>query len=397
MSGVLLRDISETGDVGEIPIHKFPFRVGRGSGKEARLLTDTSLPTNNLYLPDTSRPLNLSREHFEINTLGGEYYVVDRGSVSGTIVNGTRVGGNRQRGKALLDQPVNEIIVGSPRSPFRFEVILSEDQEKHRMVISEDEEQELAILCEVFGEEYDIWTARDGAEAIKHIVKEYPDIVLLDWVVPKIHGVEVCRRMKSSSVYSEIPVVMVTGRADVADRVRGLEVGADDYVIKPYNVLELRTRVKGIVSRSLRARGVHGGTGMVSEEVFRNEVDRRLAAKKGRSEVEVLFLELEGLGEHQKRHGREETDRLVRGIYRDIHRAMMYREGKRAMVGQIANSEAGILTTVGDTEKVRDVLVGEVGAKYGGITLSASVVSNGTGGYENYYEIRHAARRTARR
>ncbi len=96
-------------------------------------------------------------------------------------------------------------------------------------------------------EYYDVVTAVDGAEALLKIVEHKPDLVLLDVMMPGMNGFEVCQRIKANIEVSHIPVVMVTALSDVADRVRGLEVGADDFVSKPINDTALFARVKSLV------------------------------------------------------------------------------------------------------------------------------------------------------
>lgn len=96
-------------------------------------------------------------------------------------------------------------------------------------------------------EYYDVITASDGAEALLKIVAHKPDLVLLDVMMPGMNGFEVCQRIKANVEVSHIPVVMVTALSDVADRVRGLEVGADDFVSKPINDTALFARVKSLI------------------------------------------------------------------------------------------------------------------------------------------------------
>jgi two-component system, cell cycle response regulator len=96
-------------------------------------------------------------------------------------------------------------------------------------------------------EYYDVITANDGAEALQKIVAHKPDLVLLDVMMPGMNGFEVCEKIKQNVEVSHIPVVMVTALSDISDRVRGLEVGADDFVSKPINDTALFARVKSLI------------------------------------------------------------------------------------------------------------------------------------------------------
>lgn len=95
-------------------------------------------------------------------------------------------------------------------------------------------------------EGYQVITAVDGHSAIKQFHKQVPDIVLLDWMLPEVDGMEVCWRIRA---FSNVPIVMLTAKDQDMDKVRGLEAGADDYVIKPFNTRELLARIKAVLRR----------------------------------------------------------------------------------------------------------------------------------------------------
>ena len=97
---------------------------------------------------------------------------------------------------------------------------------------------------------YDVIEASDGAEAVRLITNELPDLVLLDIMLPAMDGFEVCRQLKADSAASRIPVIMLTARDEEIDKVLGLELGADDYIAKPFSVRELMARIKAVLRRS---------------------------------------------------------------------------------------------------------------------------------------------------
>ena len=93
-------------------------------------------------------------------------------------------------------------------------------------------------------------TAENGEEALLLVGEVQPDIIVLDWMLPSVSGIEVCRRLKSRTETRAIPVIMLSARSEEVDRVRGLETGADDYVIKPYSIVELVARVRTQLRRT---------------------------------------------------------------------------------------------------------------------------------------------------
>ena len=99
------------------------------------------------------------------------------------------------------------------------------------------------------GEGYAVRTTGDGDEALLLATEDVPDLVLLDWMIGGTSGIEVCRRLRRNKATAHVPIIMLTARSDEEDRVRGLEIGADDYVTKPFSPRELIARVGAVLRR----------------------------------------------------------------------------------------------------------------------------------------------------
>lgn len=120
-----------------------------------------------------------------------------------------------------------------------------------RILIVEDEEALCALLeYNVAKEGFDVQIATDGEEALIKIEEENPDLVLLDWMLPKISGIEVCRQIRASAETRNLPVIMLTARGEEDDRIRGLDTGADDYLTKPFSMTELMARLRAVLRRT---------------------------------------------------------------------------------------------------------------------------------------------------
>ena len=118
------------------------------------------------------------------------------------------------------------------------------------VLLVEDEPAQRAVLSyNLEAEGFEVRTADNGEDALSLIAEEAPDLILLDWMMPHVSGIEVCRRLKARPETRGIPVIMLSARAEEVDRVRGLETGADDYVVKPYSVLELMARARAQLRR----------------------------------------------------------------------------------------------------------------------------------------------------
>lgn len=120
-----------------------------------------------------------------------------------------------------------------------------------RVLVVEDEPAQREVLAyNLEAEGFDVFKAESGDEAMILFEESQPDVVVLDWMLPGISGIEVCRRLKSRAESRPVPIIMLSARSEEVDRVRGLETGADDYVVKPYSVVELMARVRTQLRRT---------------------------------------------------------------------------------------------------------------------------------------------------
>ncbi|WP_202905689.1 phosphate regulon transcriptional regulator PhoB [Cypionkella psychrotolerans] len=118
------------------------------------------------------------------------------------------------------------------------------------VLLVEDEPAQRAVLSyNLEAEGFEVRTADNGEDALSLISEEAPDLILLDWMMPHVSGIEVCRRLKARPETRGIPIIMLSARSEEVDKVRGLETGADDYVIKPYSVVELMARLRAQLRR----------------------------------------------------------------------------------------------------------------------------------------------------
>ena len=120
-----------------------------------------------------------------------------------------------------------------------------------RVLIVEDEEALIEPLKYNFTKEgYIVDTAQDGEIALDKIFNKPPELILLDWMLPKISGMDLCKRIRNNKETKNIPIIMLTARGEENDRIQGLEMGADDYVTKPFSINELLARAKAVIKRA---------------------------------------------------------------------------------------------------------------------------------------------------
>jgi len=118
------------------------------------------------------------------------------------------------------------------------------------ILVVEDEES-LATLLQynLEKENYLVRLSADGEEALLTIEEKQPDLIILDWMLPKVSGIEVCRRLRQRASTRNLPIIMLTARGEESDRIRGLDTGADDYVVKPFSMIELSARLRAVLRR----------------------------------------------------------------------------------------------------------------------------------------------------
>ena len=174
-------------------------------------------------------------------------------------------------------------------SKLQSQVLLVEDEPAQREILTYNLEAEgFAVRCAVNGE-----------EAMLLIDEALPDLVILDWMMPLMSGIEVCRQLKTRSDTRDIPVIMLSARSEETDTVRGLDIGADDYVIKPYSVGELMARVR---TQLRRTRSVVVGVGLSFADIVLDPESHRVL--RDTQEVKLGPTEFRLLARLMERPGR---------------------------------------------------------------------------------------------
>ncbi len=174
---------------------------------------------------------------------------------------------------------------------------------KVRILIVEDDPALAELLTWNFESEgFDVAATPDGEEALLLANEKTPDIVVLDWMIESLSGIEVCRRLRRQSTTKDVPIIMLTARSEEDERIRGLETGADDYVTKPFSPGELKARVNAILRRTRPG---------ATEEVLRSgDIELDLTAFRVTRNGDVLALgptEFRLLRVLMERQGRAQT------------------------------------------------------------------------------------------
>ena len=199
-----------------------------------------------------------------------------------------------------LDRPRGEVVPSRPAFDYSCREVSR--QVPARILIVEDEPDLLRSLEYSLGQAgFEVLSAAQGAQAVRLALARDPDIVLLDLMLPDIDGVEVCRQLRAHPRTRATPIIMVTAKGDEVDRIVGFELGADDYVTKPFSVRELVLRVRAVLRKSEQhvTDAIEIGTLTVDPEAHRVYVDR--------SEVTLTALEFRLLATLAAALGRVKT------------------------------------------------------------------------------------------
>ncbi len=210
-----------------------------------------------------------------------------------------------------------------------------------RILIVDDDPDVLDILRISLEEHYELVQAQNGEEALKTIYRRPPDLVIIDWVMPKMTGCEVCQKLKKDLLLRHLPVIILTGKGEVKDKVEGLDAGADDYMVKPFEPSELLARVKMVLRRveiDLDANPLTRLPGNVS--IF-NEIEKRINESRL---FAVCYVDLDKFKVFNDKYGFERGDELIRETARVLLGAVEEKGEAHDFIGHIGGDDFVVIT-----------------------------------------------------
>ena len=214
---------------------------------------------------------------------------------------------------------------------------------KERILIVDDEphiRRILTFLLEQRG--YTTLTASDGREALEVARAEIPDLVLLDLMMPHMDGFEVCRHLRAEFATAQIPVIMVTAKGEVNDKVRGLQGGANDYLTKPYDNKELLARVQNVLDWSRTQRQANPLTGLPGNQAIEARLQEVIEA---RSAFAFMYVDLDNFKAFNDCYGYQRGDTVIR-FTADILRTSSITAGTpRDFIGHIGGDDFCVITS----------------------------------------------------
>jgi diguanylate cyclase (GGDEF)-like protein len=182
---------------------------------------------------------------------------------------------------------------------------------------------------------YDVSVAGDGEEALERAGEIRPDLVLLDVMMPRLDGFEVAQRLRKNPQTANTSIIMLTAKALSSDKVTGLQSGADDYIIKPFDPIELLARVKGTLRRAKEMRNLSPLTGLPGNIRIQEEIERQVREHRP---FAVLYVDLDNFKTYNDKYGFVRGDRLIQGTARMIQDAVMANDND-GFVGHVGGDD----------------------------------------------------------
>ena len=183
---------------------------------------------------------------------------------------------------------------------------------------------------------YDVAVAADGEEALEKAGELRPDLVLLDVMMPRIDGFEVAQRLRKNPQTANTSIIMLTAKALSADKVTGLQSGADDYIIKPFDPIELLARVKGTLRRAKEMRNLSPLTGLPGNIRIQEEIERQVREARP---FAVLYCDLDNFKTYNDQKGFVRGDRLIQATARIIQDAVVEFDTSEGFVGHVGGDD----------------------------------------------------------
>lgn len=176
-------------------------------------------------------------------------------------------------------------------------------QNRKKILIAEDESHIRRLIAVILGnEDYELMEAADGLEALEKVSDTMPDLVILDIMMPKMDGMKVCQQIKSNALTRKIPVIMLTAKREMSDKITGIKSGADDYLTKPFEPGELRTRVKTFLESKASERN----------PVTKLPALRATLEKIKKTDLDIFLISFKNLESYRKEYGFSKSDELLR-------------------------------------------------------------------------------------
>lgn len=231
------------------------------------------------------------------------------------------------------------------------------NKQGYKILVVDDEDHIRRILkfqLEKHG--YRVVLAENGEVALEIVRRESPDLILLDLMMPRIDGFETCRRIRQNFQTSQIPVIILTAKSELPDKIKGLQDGANDYLIKPYSNEELLLRVRNVLEWSLRQKEANPLTGLPGNRAIEKELQARIERK---ASFAFLYVDIDNFKPYNDHYGYQKGDDAILFLGDIITEAVNALGGGDDFVGHIGGDDFVVITTAERAEYIARHIIDE--------------------------------------
>ncbi len=278
-------------------------------------------------------------------------------------------------------------------------------------ILTVDDNPDILELIESTLEgEFEVFKASCGEEALEKINKIAPNLLILDFMLPDMNGDEICKKIRQSAFLLNLPVLMLTGKGEVEDKVRGLESGADDYMTKPFLPQELIARVKMLIRRSSINIDANPLTRLPGNISINKELENKLANKE---KIAVLYVDIDNFKILNDYYGFGRGDQIIKETARILVEAIQEKGRPNDFIGHIGGDDFVIITSIEKCKEIAEKIIssfdklspsffdqedrkrghivaknrsGET-SKFGFITVSVGIITNKNKDFSHVAEI----------
>src|SRR3989338_5869840 len=213
---------------------------------------------------------------------------------------------------------------------------------KEKILIADDDPDILDVIrITLETEGYEVLEAHDGREAVEMIKKSSPDLLITDFKMPRMCGDEVCKILKEDILIQHMPIIMLTGKGEIADKVHGINAGADDYMVKPFEPQELAARVRMTLRRTARDLDANPLTRLPGNVSILNELQRRIDQNKP---FAVCYIDLDKFKAFNDKYGFEKGDEVIKNTARILINSVQEKGTARDFIGHIGGDDFVVVT-----------------------------------------------------
>ena len=227
---------------------------------------------------------------------------------------------------------------------------------KLKILAVDDNPDILELLEASLEDEFYVAKASTGKELFDTIEAEKPDILILDYMLPDTTGIEICRKLRENPLFIHLPILMLTGKGEVENKVEGLDAGADDYMIKPFSPPELLARIKMLIRRSTISLDANPLSRLPGNVSINKELTRCIASK---NKFAVLYLDIDNFKALNDYYGFERGDTVIKELSRAIIECVQKKGTVGDFIGHIGGDDFVVITIPDKAEDIAKEIINE--------------------------------------